>query len=184
MIIFMANRKMVEEMLGSFSAIWDRTITDAIINAYFKVLRFYKDEEIQQVGYKALDTLKYFPKPAELVELMKKSKHDKEFKEHWQCPVCKADVACIIEGKCRYCNAKLPLNIPRPTYKQKPDNTKGFDIGYETRCEKCGKISTCIHELPEDYWQCRECYSGLTNDEYSKKMRDIIDMIEDKVIGL
>lgn len=160
----------------------EKTLSQMIINDYFEVFKYYKYNDMQQAVYQCIEDCRFFPKPNEILTRLKlkTKKHDKEFIQHWRCPVCKAEVACIIEGKCRYCNAKLPLNIPRPKYKQKFTDIPGFDIGYGIKCEKCGQIGTCIHELPEDYWQCRECYSGLNNDEFKQKMHDIVESIDNK----
>jgi len=178
----MASTHIVIEMLNTFMGIWDRReMSEQAKSAYIKSLKYYTDDEIRQAGYKAIDELQYFPKPAEILKLLKKSKHDKEEKEHWACPVCHSQVVCIIDGKCKYCNAKMPLNIPRPKYTQVPDNTPGFDIGYNMRCGKCGNPdTTCIYELPEDLWQCRECYSGISSEEYQQRMHNIIEIIEEK----
>lgn len=178
----MAKRELIIEMLNTFMGIWDRReISEQTKSAYVNALKHYSDDEIRTAGYKAIDELQYFPKPSEILKLLKKSKHDKEEKEHWTCPMCHSQVVCIIDGKCKYCNARMPLNIPRPKYKtEKYKDDTAFDIGYGVRCDKCGKITTCIYEPPEIIWQCRECYSGISNDEYKRRMEKIIEIIDEK----
>ena len=47
-----------------------------------------------------------------------------------------------------------------------PDNSP-VKIWPNVRCRMCGKIGMCIQE--DDTWQCRQCYTGLTNEEIADR---------------
>ena len=49
-----------------------------------------------------------------------------------------------------------------------------FEIKYGMRCYKCGKENVvCIQEpaSAKPPWLCRECYSGMTREQYDKNMK-------------
>ena len=47
------------------------------------------------------------------------------------------------------------------------------------RCSVCGESEKlCIKEHDMEGWECRECYSGLSVDEYKDKLRDLVKLAE------
>lgn len=107
----------------SFSGVWDKKITDDIIESYFYVLRKYNEKQVQQAGYKSMERFKWFPKPADLVGLIETEKHDQEYREHFKpenapnkiwpsvrCRDCGRTRMCILDNNrwlCRECYTGL-----------------------------------------------------------------------------
>ena len=58
---------------------------------------------------------------------------------------------------------------------------RDFYLAEKTRCSNCGKVTICIKE-PKDsqFWECRECYSGLTNNEINKRFKGLGGIMRDK----
>ena len=46
------------------------------------------------------------------------------------------------------------------------------------KCGLCGYSGMCIREEPySDTWRCRQCYSGLTKEQYAVMIRDLIKIM-------
>lgn len=166
-------------MLLTFSEMWGREHpTENLVKAYTKAFLKYTDKEVQEAGYRAMEELKYFPKPSELIKFLKKSSHDKWERDHWRCPVCKNDVVCIIEGKCPYCNSGMPLNIQRPKYIPANIPNRAFNVSYGVKCQMCGKVGVCT--LDDEVWKCRQCYSGLTDTEIESRFKKLYEILDSK----
>ena len=55
-----------------------------------------------------------------------------------------------------------------------------FKISPGIRCRKCENIRTCIKDpVNTGVWTCRECYTGLTNKQYTEKIRGIISQLKE-----
>lgn len=48
------------------------------------------------------------------------------------------------------------------------------------KCSKCKRVATCISEPIGSPYECRECYTGLNNQQISQRFRDLQKMMEDK----
>ena len=46
-----------------------------------------------------------------------------------------------------------------------------------TKCSKCHRVLLCISEPSGSPYLCRECYTGLTNQQISDKFNQIADML-------
>jgi len=166
----MASKKIIKSMIELFLSIWPRKNADSTVmtEAYYQALRKYSDDEIRKAGYKAMDELEFFPKPADLKKFLDVT----NLRDWFTCPKCGAHVSLLIEGECKYCRAKMPLSIPRP--KIKPDLMeieRSPRIEPNIRCQRCGKVTLCIYE--DGQWQCRQCYTGLTDEQVAQRFRDL-----------
>lgn len=57
---------------------------------------------------------------------------------------------------------------------------RNFYIAENIRCSDCNKVASCIKEPKESqFWQCRECYTGLTSAEIKKRFNDLIMIVSD-----
>ena len=43
----------------------------------------------------------------------------------------------------------------------------------QAKCSKCDRYSLAISEPPGDPWLCRECYTGLTNQEIAERFKKL-----------
>ena len=57
---------MIKGLLVIFCQIWGKTLTSEMEDGYYQPLKKYKDEDIKKAGYKCLDELTLFPKPADI----------------------------------------------------------------------------------------------------------------------
>ena len=48
------------------------------------------------------------------------------------------------------------------------------------KCSECSRVGMCISEPNGSPLICRECYTGLTNEQISQRFSDLAKMIEDK----
>ena len=74
-------------------------------------------------------------------------------------------------------------HFPKPTeiISRIPKKESPGSLLFDTcRCSKCHEVKWCIKEDDMNGWECRECYSGLTAEEYKAKMRGIIKILESK----
>jgi len=54
-----------------------------------------------------------------------------------------------------------------------------FKIAPGIRCRQCGDIRMCIKEpIDTGDWICRQCYTGLSKDQYIEKIKAIIKNME------
>jgi cytochrome c-type biogenesis protein CcmH/NrfF len=177
-----ATKEMIDDMLRLFGASWNKEITDDLKQAFLEVLQKYSNDEVIEAGYKCLEEREFFPKPAHVVKFIKttKRKHNEALKDRFRCPVCKNQVSLIIEGRCWECNTGASLSMGRTPVKAPViTQEKNFLLIEEgIRCQKCGNVGAAIKE-PADTgeWECRQCYSGLTIEQYKEKMAGIIASI-------
>lgn len=71
------TKKDFMQNLFKLSAILDGNLTDPKAEIYWEILKEYADEEIKKAIISALKTCKFFPKPAEIIELIEGDKTDK-----------------------------------------------------------------------------------------------------------
>lgn len=162
-------------MMTHFSSMFGSEINQERTDLYYDVLKPYSDKQVTEAGYKCLEELEFFPKPAQVVKrIPKEDDHNKELRKRFTCPICKAGVSLIIEGKCRMCHSGTSLKIPRPIIRQPPLPKDDFLMEDNIRCEECGTIAKCIKEPSESgKWQCRQCYSGISIKEHRERMRKL-----------
>ncbi len=72
----MKNRRMFAEYLALFGEVFDKEITEAIRNLYWRILEPYEDEQVEKAFKAVIATKRFFPKPAELLELIEGSPDD------------------------------------------------------------------------------------------------------------
>ncbi len=72
----MTNIKRFREMMMILGEIHDRKITGLILDIYWKVLEPFHDDQCLQAFSTLLKTMKFFPKPAEFLELLEARKED------------------------------------------------------------------------------------------------------------
>ena len=66
----MKNRKTFAEYLTLLGEIHGKEISKTMVNAYFIVLEDYSDSQCIEVFQKLISTSKFFPKPADFLELL------------------------------------------------------------------------------------------------------------------
>ncbi len=155
----------------------DQNEIESLSQTYFKSFRAYKDNEIKQAADDYTTSGEYFPpKPAQIISLVKNTdqgKHIRELVERYTCSMCHQKVSAITEGICLDC-----AGIPRMHYETpklaEPEKTN-YRIEGRMRCNRCGHIGMCIKEPADEngFWQCRECYTGLTNQEIAERFRKL-----------
>ena len=71
-----ANRTAFDEILTGLAAVYDKPLTDPLINAYWRALDDLSIEELAQAADRAIRSCRFFPKPAELRELIQGTPDD------------------------------------------------------------------------------------------------------------
>ena len=66
----MTNRKRFVEMLATLGAVFQKEVDKALTRIYWELFRKYSDEQIEAACKAALSRCKFFPKPAEIEELI------------------------------------------------------------------------------------------------------------------
>ena len=66
----MKDKKLFQEYMTAVSELFDREISKTSIQIYWQTLSQYTDEQCKVAFDMAIRTLKFFPKPAELIELI------------------------------------------------------------------------------------------------------------------
>ena len=74
----MRDKKQFAQRITALSALFDREISEAVIEMYWVALDPYGDEETERAFQEAARRCKFFPKPAELIELIEGSSEDRE----------------------------------------------------------------------------------------------------------
>lgn len=154
-------------MLETFSCtLTKKEITEGLLKAWNDALKPYTWNQIREAGYRCLGELKYFPKPAELIERIKRDPQDpfgdSDFIiiDHGSCEECGAsNVPCIKEPKdtgvwiCRQCYTGLTgqeiaqrLRKFRKTIGEKDLNK---EIGWIPQTEQKEKLK----QQQSDIWQ-------------------------------
>lgn len=70
--------------------------------------------------------------------------------------------------------AKMPTpqDVIQRMMTQQDSGSDKFTMA-SARCFKCGRILLCISEPPGTPYECRECYTGMTNQEVSEKFKEL-----------
>ena len=56
--------------------------------------------------------------------------------------------------------------------KREPQSKEDFFIStWAVECARCGEKGICIKEPADNFWECRQCYTGYTDQEIKKKFR-------------
>ena len=159
---------------------YGKDLTNTLIDTFFEVLKKYPFKVVSEAGYRCLEDLEFFPRPAQLIKLMPKTKGlraAKDLQERYTCPACKNLTHAIIEGKCWDCHTGIPLQYGREPSKQKDwIEERDWIISDNMQCQACKMPNLyCIKEpIDSGQWRCQKCYTGLTMDQYKQKLRDII----------
>jgi hypothetical protein len=183
----MATRKEIRDLLGFFSeTIQKKPITDKMVDSYFNSLKTYSRIELRNAYDKCVETLEFFPKVAEIKKILRKdSDRDRILREEYTCPICRNYVSAIVEGKCWQCHAGLPIKYGRVPVKRsypEDDRTTDFYFVPDSVCQECGKFGLMIKSPAnnEGKLRCRECYLGMTPDEFKAKLGDIMSSFSGK----
>ena len=185
----MATKKLVHDIVTSFSTLTPRKMepeaTQALEQAYYLAFQHYSDKQIKEAGQKYLEDGDFYPpRPTDILKRVKNisnEKHERELIEMWTCNRCHQKVSCISPGGiCADCQG-----YPVPTYKHiKPwfsEKPILYKIEGRMKCQQCGKVTECIKQPIDDgQFLCKDCYSGLTAKERSKRFDDLAKMISDK----
>jgi len=74
----MKSRKKFAELFSILCEAFDRKpLSDGLIEIYWKMLSPFSEEEVNQAINQAVITLKFFPKPAEILEILQGDKQDR-----------------------------------------------------------------------------------------------------------
>jgi transcription elongation factor Elf1 len=163
------------------------TNLDDIAKAYYEVLKSFKDSEIKNAGYLCLEECTFFPKPKEIIDRIASATitaHDKEIMNRYTCPKCGTHVSVIIEGVCWDCHNGVPISAGRRQSERVEYQTEDRDyvILPGAKCATCGKENVrCIKEPAfNGEVKCRECYTGLSGNQYKQRLNDLAVMMGDK----
>jgi hypothetical protein len=66
----MKNKKLLAEYMAMFGEVYDKEITKTLIKAYWACLAGFTDEQVEDAFKEAVTSLKFFPKPAELISII------------------------------------------------------------------------------------------------------------------
>lgn len=57
-----------------------------------------------------------------------------------------------------------------------------FKVVFNMNCKECGKKNTmCVQEPPGASNRCRQCYTGLTNEEIKERFRNLMEIATGKL---
>lgn len=173
-------------MITSFSEVYGKEISDSARESYFEILRYYSDEHIQKAGFRCMEELEFFPRPAQILKYIDQketSRHNKELIDRFTCLSCRQKVSCIISdsdrGECLDCAglAKFTESKPAPKIEKSDCRIEGRRV-----CGECKTIGLCIQEPKGDGpWLCRECYTGMSLKEIKERYRELSGIIGSKV---
>lgn len=79
----MKNKELLKNFMVGWGEIHDKKITKILLNAYFESLRPFDDTEVESVLNWATAHLKFFPKPAELIERLMETTHLNSPEQGW-----------------------------------------------------------------------------------------------------
>lgn len=71
------TKEKFSELLAILGEIFDKSISTSLAKIYFDALKSFSDEMIKEAFNKASLTLKFFPKPVELIEIIQGDKNEK-----------------------------------------------------------------------------------------------------------
>ena len=73
----MKNKKKFSEFMAGMGEVFDKEITRTVSQVYWGALAPFSDEQCDQAFNMALATCKFFPKPADLLEIIRGREQDK-----------------------------------------------------------------------------------------------------------
>ena len=66
----MKNKKKYMEFMNGMAAVFDREVNKILIDVYWKILEPFTDEQCEGAFNKIITTSKFWPKPAEIIEII------------------------------------------------------------------------------------------------------------------
>lgn len=84
----MQDKRLFSENLTALCEVFDREISNSLTKVYWETLKPYSDAQCKRAFVAAFKTCKFFPKPADLIELLDGTMEDRAT-EAWA-KVCKA----------------------------------------------------------------------------------------------
>ena len=63
----MATRELVKDALTSFCQVWNKPLTDELVEAYFQSLKRYRDKDVMRAGWKCLEDMTFMPRPHDII---------------------------------------------------------------------------------------------------------------------
>ncbi len=177
----MASRKLVKEVTQSFGTLTAKRLTEeetqALEDTYFIAFKSHSDPVVKLAVHKYIEDGDFYPpRPKDIlvrIEDREQDKHTRELVQRYTCSMCHQKVGAITEGICLDC-----AGMPRMYYeapKLGVSEKTNYRIEGRMRCNRCGHIGMCIKEPADEngFWQCRECYTGLTNQEIAARFRKL-----------
>jgi len=70
------EHKTFAKCMAALAEIFDRKMSTKLLDIYWGIFREYSDEEFQTAVFEAAKTLRFFPKPADLLEILDGSQDD------------------------------------------------------------------------------------------------------------
>lgn len=70
----MKNNKMFMNYMVLFGELYNKKISDTLKNAYWETLKPYNDKDCEEAFKKVIESLTFFPKPAEIIGFIKAKK--------------------------------------------------------------------------------------------------------------
>lgn len=93
-------RKWIRKELSVLAVMTKETVTAEVLNGYVALLQDQPRHRLAKAFRKAATTLKFFPKPAELIELCEEEESRPELEKRTLCPdSCKCGGSGFIYGK-------------------------------------------------------------------------------------
>jgi hypothetical protein len=66
----MENKQRFQEWIAGLSEVFNKDLSPALVKIYWQVLSGYSDEQCEAAFQKVLSQNEYFPKPAQLIEIL------------------------------------------------------------------------------------------------------------------
>ena len=107
----MESKEKLKELMHELSCAYRYKIDKDLMRIYWEALRGYSDTRVAEAVRRALQTCKYFPRPAHIIEIVKESEPSTQTPDEWmggdRCVTCGRVTPMLRHGECRNCYTGL-----------------------------------------------------------------------------
>lgn len=111
----MATRSLIEDMTMSFCELFNRKMSDQLVDAWVEALKRYRDQDVTRAGHKAMEECSKFPTPLDVIQRIAIGdtlQNEDYFVSSGQCSLCGRYGMMISEPtghpyRCRECYTGL-----------------------------------------------------------------------------